>query len=44
MATIATKYGFVYDDVEQKLQGNMKIYNSSVFAGDLSTLNSKNVE
>lgn len=40
MATIATKYGFVYDDVEQKLQGNMKIYNSSVFAGDLSTLKS----
>lgn len=39
MATIATKYGFVYDDAEQKLQDNMKIYHSSVFAGDLSTLN-----
>lgn len=37
MAMIATKYGFRYSDEDQLLDGNMMVYNSSVFAGDSST-------
>lgn len=33
MATIATNYGFHYKDIPQLLDGNMMIYDSSVFAG-----------
>lgn len=33
-ARIAEKYGFVYKDVDQDLSGNIKIYASSMFAGN----------
>ena len=33
-ARIAEKYGFVYKDVDQKLQGNMMVYRSEIFAGN----------
>ena len=33
-ARIAEKYGFLYVDKDQDLQGNMKIYRSEIFAGN----------
>lgn len=41
MATLAVKHGFKYKDVDQLLEGNIMIYNSSVFAGDPHTWTKK---
>ena len=33
-ARIAEKYGFLYKDIDQELEGNMKIFRSEIFAGN----------
>lgn len=33
-ARIAEKYGFIYKDIDQELDGGMKIYRSEIFAGN----------
>lgn len=40
-ARIAEKYGFVYKDVMQNLEGNMRIYPSETFAGNRREVTSK---